>query len=33
MIFLVKNGQIVKKLPGKRSERDLEKKIQKFLEL
>ncbi|MGD8343734.1 MAG: TlpA family protein disulfide reductase [Desulfobacterales bacterium] len=33
MIFLVKNGQIVKKLPGRRSERDLEKKIQKFLEL
>lgn len=33
MVFLVKNGQIVKKLPGRRSERDLEKKIRKFLDL
>lgn len=33
MVYLVKNGQIVKKLPGRRSERDLEKKIRKFLDL
>ena len=33
MVYLVKNGQIIKKLPGRRSERDLEKKIRKFLDL
>jgi thiol-disulfide isomerase/thioredoxin len=33
MVYLVKNGQVVKKLPGRRSERDLEKKIRKFLDL
>lgn len=33
MIFFVKNGQIIEKLPGRRSERDLEKKIRKFLGL
>ena len=33
MIFLVKDGRIIKKLPGRRSEKDLEKKFQKFLEL
>lgn len=33
MVYLVKNGQIIEKLPGRRSERDLEKKIRKILEL
>ncbi len=33
MIFLMKNGQIIKKLPGRRSERDLEKNIRRFLDL
>ena len=33
MIMWVKDGQIVEKLPGRRSERDLEKKIRKFLNL
>ena len=31
MIFLVKDGRIVEKLPGRRSGRDLDKKIRKFL--
>ena len=31
MIFLVKDGRIVQKLPGRRSGRDLDKKIRKFL--
>ena len=31
MIFLVKNGQIVEKLPGRRSEKVLKKKIREFL--
>ena len=31
MIFLVKDGQIVEKLPGRRSGKELNKKIQKFL--
>jgi len=33
MVYLVKNGQIIEKLPGRRSERDLEKKIRRILEL
>ena len=33
MIFLVKDGKIIKKLPGRRSERDLEKKIRRFLDI
>ena len=33
MIFLIKGGEIIQKLPGRRSEKDLEKKIQKFLKL
>jgi thiol-disulfide isomerase/thioredoxin len=31
MIFFIKDGQVVEKLPGQRSERFLEKKIQKLL--
>jgi thioredoxin-like negative regulator of GroEL len=31
MIFWVKNGQIVEKLPGRRSKNELDKKIRKFL--
>ena len=31
MIFFVKNGQIVEKLPGRRPGRELDKKIRKFL--
>ncbi|MGD2187639.1 MAG: TlpA disulfide reductase family protein [Desulfobacterales bacterium] len=31
MIFLVKDGQIVEKLPGRRPEKALNKKIRKFL--
>ena len=31
MIFLVKDGQIVEKLPGRRSEKELSKKIREFL--
>jgi thioredoxin-like negative regulator of GroEL len=31
MIFLVKDGRIVEKLPGRRSGRELDKKIRKFL--
>ena len=31
MIFLVKDGQIVEKLPGRRSEKVLNKKIREFL--
>ena len=31
MIFLVKDGQVIEKLPGRRSERDLNKKILEFL--
>ena len=31
MIFFVKNGQIVAKMPGQRSERELTKKIREFL--
>jgi hypothetical protein len=31
MIFWVKNGQIVEKLPGRRSRKELDKKIRKFL--
>lgn len=33
MIFFVKNGQIIERLPGRRHERDLDKKIRKFLNL
>lgn len=33
MVYLIKNGQIIEKLPGRRSERDLEKKIKRILEL
>jgi thiol-disulfide isomerase/thioredoxin len=33
MIFLIKDGEIIQKLPGRRSEKDLEKKIQKLLKL
>jgi thiol-disulfide isomerase/thioredoxin len=33
MIYFVKNGQVIEKLPGKRSERDLEKKIRSLLDL
>jgi thiol-disulfide isomerase/thioredoxin len=33
MIFLVKNDQIIKKIPGRRSEKDLEKRIRRFLDL
>ena len=33
MIFLVKDGQIVEKLPGRRSEKELNKKIREFLSL
>jgi thioredoxin-like negative regulator of GroEL len=33
MIIWVKDGRIVERLPGRRSERDLEKKIRKFLDL
>ena len=31
MIFLVKNGQVIEKLPGRRSEKVLNKRIQEFL--
>ena len=31
MIFFVKDGQIVEKLPGRRSEKELNKKIREFL--
>jgi thiol-disulfide isomerase/thioredoxin len=31
MIFWVKNGRIVEKLPGRRSKKELDKKIRKFL--
>ena len=31
MIFLVKDGQVVEKLPGRRSEKALNKKIREFL--
>ena len=31
MIFLVKDGQIVEKLPGRRTGRELDKRIRKFL--
>jgi thiol-disulfide isomerase/thioredoxin len=31
MIFFVKDGQIVEKLPGRRSGKELDKKIRKFL--
>jgi len=31
MIFFIKNGQVVDKLPGQRSEKFLDKKIQKLL--
>ena len=31
IIFLVKNGQVVEKLPGRRSEKALNKKIREFL--
>ena len=31
MIFLVKDGRIVEKLPGRRSEKELNKKIREFL--
>ena len=31
MIFFVKNGRIVEKLPGRRSEKELNKKIREFL--
>ena len=31
MIYLVKDGQIVEKLPGRRPGRELDKKIRKFL--
>ena len=31
MIFWVQNGQIVEKLPGRRSKKELDKKIRKFL--
>ena len=31
MIIFVKDGQIIEKLPGRRSERELSKKIRKFL--
>ncbi|MGW8303034.1 MAG: TlpA family protein disulfide reductase [Desulfobacterales bacterium] len=31
VIFWVKNGRIVEKLPGRRSSKELDKKIQKFL--
>jgi thiol-disulfide isomerase/thioredoxin len=33
MIFLVKDGRIVEKLPGRRSEKVLNKKIREFLKL
>jgi thiol-disulfide isomerase/thioredoxin len=33
MIFLVKDGQIVEKLPGRRSEKELNKKIRELLSL
>ena len=33
MIHFVKNGQVIEKLPGKRSERDLDNKIQSLLDL
>ncbi|MGD8991045.1 MAG: TlpA disulfide reductase family protein [Desulfobacterales bacterium] len=33
MIHFVKNGEVIEKLPGKRSERDLEKKIRRFLDI
>ena len=32
MIFLVKDGQIIEKMPGRRSEKVLNKKIREFLE-
>ena len=31
MIFLVKDGQVVEKMPGRRSEKELKKKIREFL--
>ena len=31
MIFLVKDGQVVEKLPGRRSEKELKKKVREFL--
>jgi thioredoxin-like negative regulator of GroEL len=31
MVFWIKNGQIVEKLPGRRSKNELDKKIRKFL--
>ncbi len=31
MIFLVKDGRIVEKLPGRRPERELDRKIRDFL--
>ena len=31
MIFWVKNGRVVEKLPGRRSSKELDKKIRKFL--
>ena len=33
MIMWVKDGRIVEKLPGKRSQRELDKKIRRFLDL
>ncbi|MGD9181908.1 MAG: hypothetical protein PVG15_10570, partial [Desulfobacterales bacterium] len=33
MIFLVKDGQIIEKLPGRRPEKELNKKIRGFLDL
>ncbi|MGD2100571.1 MAG: TlpA disulfide reductase family protein [Desulfobacterales bacterium] len=33
MIFFVKNGQIIERLPGRRHERNLEKMFLKFLDL
>lgn len=33
MVFLIKNGQIVERIPGKRSEAFLEKKIQAFFDV
>jgi len=33
MIFFIKNGQVVEKLPGKRSHKDLDRKIKELFEL
>jgi thiol-disulfide isomerase/thioredoxin len=33
MIFFVKNGEVIERLPGRRPEKELEKTIRRFLEL